>query len=172
MFRRAVLVAIAAIALIPTAAQAVIFTGVNDPNDTPGKLDLARVEGVRTVSGGDIVYKVKFQDSVVATTLIPASNWVKIFVDVDTDPSVDYTGTIKGTKNGRFWIWWAGEGNNYDAIRMKHPNSRTLSYTAPGGEFLAPNGPVGMKVLSAYYSKRCYSVCIDWAPNSGEWIML
>ena len=76
--RRAVFVAVL-LALLPTAAGAVSFVQVTDPNDVPGKLDLELVKGVRTASGQPITFTVRVQAPFAKTVLGPAANWVKVF---------------------------------------------------------------------------------------------
>ena len=110
--RRAVFVAVL-LALLPTAAGAA-FVQVTDPNDVPGKLDLELVKGVRTASGQPITFTIRVQAPFAKTVLGPAANWVKVFLNVDVDASVDYVGTIKRT--GRtLSVFFRGQGDNFEA---------------------------------------------------------
>jgi hypothetical protein len=168
--RRAVFVAVL-LALLPTAAGAA-FVQVTDPNDVPGKLDLELVKGVRTASGQPITFTVRVQAPFAKTVLGPAANWVKVFLNVDGDASVDYVGTIKRT--GRtLSVFFRGQGDNFDALPVQRPNRRMMRFTVPGGAPLAPNGPVSMIVQSHYLNATsCARGCLDVAPNSFAWITL
>jgi hypothetical protein len=129
--RRAVFVAVL-LALLPTAAGAVSFVQVTDPNDVPGKLDLELVKGVRTASGQPITFTVRVQAPFAKTVLGPAANWVKVFLNVDGDANVDFVGTIK--KTGRtLSVVFRGQGDNFEALPVQRPNRRTMRFTVPGG---------------------------------------
>jgi hypothetical protein len=86
--RRAVLVT-ALLALLPTAAGAGAIAQVTDPNDVDGKLDLELVKGVRSASGQPITFTIRMQAPFAKADLGPASNWVKVFLNVDGDANVD-----------------------------------------------------------------------------------
>jgi hypothetical protein len=166
--RRAAAVA-ALLVLVPAAAEA---AQVTDPNDTPGKLDLELVRGVRNVSGDPITFTIRMQAPFEKAVLGPAANWVKVFLNVDGDAAVDYVGTIKksGTKLA---VYFSGQGDNFEPLPVRRPNLRTLRFTVPGGPPLAPNGPVSMIVQSHYVNAgACSMGCLDVAPNSFEWIVL
>jgi hypothetical protein len=171
MVRRAVLVAVLLV-LLPTAAGAGSFVQVTDPNDVAGKLDLELVKGVRSASGQPITFTIRMQAPFAKADLGPASNWVKVFLNVDVDANVDYVGTIKKTGT-TLSVFFRGQGNNFEALPVLRPNLRTMRFTVPGGAPLAPNGPVSMIVQSHYVNTTACSLgCLDVAPNSFAWITL
>ena len=93
-----------------------------------GKLDLELVKGVRTASGQPITFTVRVQAPFAKTVLGPAANWVKVFLNVDGDASVDYVGTIK--KAGRtLSVFFRGQGDNFEALPVQRPNRRTMRFT-------------------------------------------
>lgn len=169
--RRAVFVAML-LALLPTAAGAGAIAQVTDPNDVAGKLDLELVKGVRTASGQPITFTIRMQAPFQKRVLGPAANWVKVFLNVDGDASVDYVGTIKKTGT-TLSVFFRGQGDAFEALPVQRPNLRTLRFTVPGGPPLAPNGQVSMIVLSHYVNTTtCNRGCLDVAPNSFAWITL
>ena len=169
--RRAVIVA-ALLALLPTAAGAGVFVAVTDPNDVAGRLDLELVKGVRSASGQPITFTIRMQAPFAKADLGPAADWVKVFLNVDGDASVDYVGTIKKTGT-RLSVFFRGQGNNLEALPVQRPNLRTIRFTVPGGAPLAPNGPVSMIVQShSVNAASCNMGCLDVAPNSFAWIAL
>jgi hypothetical protein len=159
--------------LAPSVAHAGAIIGVNDPNDTKGKLDVNRFEGVRTVSGGAVAYKITFHDPVKNATLDALGNFVKVMLDTDSDDIADYTGTVVYGQ-GKFGIIFAGSGSILEALKVKHPNARTFTFVTPAGAPLSPNGPLGAKALTAYTSKTgfCNLICVDEVPSNGNWIAL
>jgi hypothetical protein len=166
--RRAVFVAVL-LALLPTAAGA---TQVTDPNDVPGPLDLELVRAVRSASGQPITFTIRAQAPFRKTVLGPAANWVKVFLNVDVDASVDYVGTITLTGT-RLSVFFSGQGNNFEPLPVQRPSVRAMRFTVPGGAPLAPNGPVSMIVQSHYVNAgSCSMGCLDVAPNSFNWIVI
>lgn len=169
--RRVVFVA-ALLALLPTAAGAGTFVQVTDPNDVPGKLDLALVRGFRAASGQPITFTISVQAPFAKADLGPAADWVKVFLEVDADPNADYIGTIKRT-GATLSVFFRGEGNSLEPLPVSRPNLRTMRFTVPGGAPLAPNGEVKMIVESHYVNATsCSMGCLDVAPNSFTWIVL
>jgi hypothetical protein len=169
--RHSALVA-ALLVLLPTAARAGSVVQVTDPNDVAGKLDLELVKGVRSASGQPITFTISVQAPFAKTVLGPAANWVKVFLNVDADPNVDYVGTIKKTGT-TLSVFFRGQGDAFEALPVHRPNLRTMQFTVPGGPPLAPNGPVAMIVQSHYVNTTsCRMGCLDVAPNSFTWISL
>lgn len=165
--------ALALMVIAPSAAQAGLTTGVNDPNDTRGKLDVDRFEGVRTVSGGAVTYKISFHQPVKNKVLKPRGNFIKIVIDIDGDNVADYTGTM-GAGGGSVGIGFSGSGSAFESLPVTRPNPTTFKFIAPAGDPLSPDGPLGAKAITAFTSDGgwCIDACLDEVPNTGAWIAL
>lgn len=162
-----------ALMVIAPSAQAGLTTGVNDPNDTRGKLDVDRFEGVRTVSGGAVTYKISFHDAVKNKILQPRGNFIKIMIDTDGDNVADYTGSM-GFGGGSVGIWFSSSDAAFEPLAVTRPNPRTFKFVTPAGDPLSPNGPLGAKAITAFTSDGgwCIDACLDEVPNTGAWIAL
>jgi hypothetical protein len=159
--------------LAPSVAHAGAIIGVNDPNDTKGKLDVNRFEGVRTVSGGKVAYKMTFYDPVKTSLLTSPGTFIKVMLDTDNDDIADYTGTMH-VGGGSIGISFSGSGEDFEPLRVKRPNPRTFTFVVPAGNELSPNGPLGAKALAVYTSKTgaCDLACVDEVTDTGAWIAL
>jgi hypothetical protein len=172
-FRRILLLSLATLLLVPAVARAGAIIGVNDPNDTKGKLDVNRFEGVRTVSGGKVAYKMTFYDPVKTSLLTSPGTFIKVMLDTDNDDIADYTGTMH-VGGGSIGISFSGRGEDFEPLRVKRPNPRTFTFVVPAGNELSPNGPLGAKALVVYTSKAgaCALACVDEVTDTGAWISL
>jgi hypothetical protein len=174
LVRRALVLSALALFVVPGVAHAGPVGGVNDPNDTAGKLDMDRVEGIRTVSGGKVVFKISFHSPLDNATLkLGGGNFLKILLNADDDPNTDYIGSVYA-EGGNLTVMFAGSGQQFENLPVSRPNDHTLKFTVPEGTALTPNGPLGMRALSAFTSASgaCMLTCLDEAPNSGSWILL
>jgi hypothetical protein len=172
---RALILALAALLVLPGVATARQPSGdVADPNDSPGLLDVSHLYGTKTVSDGPLTIRIQFFNNV-TNAMFANSSKDKLYVSFDADPNydhhADYIGVVRRTSTGKLIFVISGMGAQFEPLKVTRPNPRELKTIVPGGSAPNPNGPLGIKVKTVYYSTSgpCATGCQDRAPDT-SWL--
>ena len=162
-------IAVASLLLIPAIANAADpFLEVNDPNDSPGRLDFEHLKGLKTSSASDLEITMKFRNAFQAKLLKRSGpNRVFVYFDSDDDRKTEYTGKI--FKTSRLVMATSGQGSHFERLPVTKPNATTLKVTVPAGAPFNPNGPMRIAAKSFYSGTVCPTKCTDRVPSQG-WV--
>lgn len=164
----AILVSVLALTAPPAAAD---MKSRNDPNDTPGRLDLSRV-GHKHADGQVVTYFRTYGEW--SPDLLRAGTGNRFLLTVKHG---DFVGTAEiYRKNGRWWCnrHLAGEpamacSNLPGNVSVSHPNAHTLVIkNDPPADWNAYSWRAGTRFVN---DGRCSDVCRDFAPRRGSWIL-
>jgi hypothetical protein len=152
-----------ALAALPAAA-----TTLTDPDDVPGKLDLATVSASKTDALAPLKIRITTYENWAARLLRESGrNRVIVLFNVDPDPKPEYRGVIVYS-SGDLLLLISGQGSSFEPLPVRHPNGHTLRTILPGGSQPNPDGPVRLAVRSRLFDEAdCSEGCFDRAPNGG-----
>ena len=174
-FRSAVVgvLVVGTLAAFAAPASACCSSSATDPNDVPGKLDLAFVGWVKPMPNGPLNVTVKTQGTWAKSVLHGNANRLVVYLDTDRNGSTDYHARVKESA-GKLYAVIAGSGSSFEPVPAHKPNGRTVKFSIPGNSPPNPNG-TGPQIRA--YSKFIEAVqcdtasghppCIDRAPDSG-----
>lgn len=165
-------VALAAVGVTAGPASAALQGVASDPNDVPGKLDIAvvRYNKANAMAPLDVVVRThgEWRNRVLRENV----NRLSVFIDVDADGTKDYTARIRKVPGG-LYVYITGEGQSFEPLPATRPSERKVRFTIPGDSPPNPVGPVNVRASSRFIeSQPCdpasgNPACRDRAPNSG-----
>jgi hypothetical protein len=163
--RRFTVLAVLVALVTATSASA---ASIGDPNDTPGKLDLRTVTGVRS-QAGLLTVTLRTWNSWSNGTL-PASNSpnrLYALFSIDADNAVEYQARIVSV-GGALVAVVSGQGNQFEPVPVTRLSATKVRFTFPEDVLVGPNEPLRVAARSVFRGgSACPGACTDRAPNSG-----
>ncbi len=163
---RVLIVPLLAAALLAPSVRAATMT---DPDDVPGKLDLASVTARKADTLAPLKIRITTYENWAARLLRESGrNRVVVLFDVDADPKPEYRGVIVYV-GGDLVMWISGQGSSFEPLPVRHPDGHTLRTVVPGGSEPNPDAPgPRIAVRSRFFDEAdCPDGCFDRAPNGG-----
>lgn len=166
MTRRRFAVLAVLVALVATTSAWAASAG--DPNDTPGKLDLRTVAGVRGETGLLTVTLTTW--NAWSNGILPASgspNRLFALFSTDGDNAVEYQARIVSV-GGALVAVVSGQGNQFEPVPVTRLSGTKVRFTFPEDVLVGPSDPLGLAARSVFHGVSvCLGTCTDRAPDSG-----
>jgi hypothetical protein len=144
------------------AAAPAHATTVTDPDDVPGRLDVALVQATRTPYGATKI-KVTTHDAFRSRLLRPSSEHrFVILFDTDGAEGYEFRGRVVKTSNGLV-LNIRGSGSSFEPLRVRRSDYTELHVIVPGDSPPGPSSAYRIKV------KTIFNGNVDRAPESG-WV--
>jgi hypothetical protein len=163
--RRLVVLTVLAALVAATSASA---ASIGDPNDTPGKLDLRTVTGVRS-QAGLLTVTIRTWNAW-SNSVLPASgsqNRLFALFSIDGDSAAEYQARIVSV-GGALVAVISGQGNQFEPVPVTRVTGAKVRFTFPEDVLVGPNDPLGLAARSVFRGATvCPAACKDRAPNSG-----
>ena len=159
---------LAAVLVALVAATSAWAASIGDPNDTPGKLDLRTVTGVRSEAG---LLTVTLRTwGTWPNSALPANgspNRLFALFSTDGDNAVEYQARIVSV-GGALVAVVSGQGNNFEPVPVTRLSGSKVRFTFPEDVLVDHEGPLRIAARSVFRGgSACSDACSDRAPDSG-----
>jgi hypothetical protein len=170
--KKVLAVVVAALATLTLALPAsAVHTEVRDGDDTPGKLDLRRVE---MRQGPPRKWVLKTHGGFHAGEIFD-KGYLLVYFDTFGTKRFDYYVLLRPTRSRiKGSLWKDAKSPNNDVFlsntRVRKPNKRTVSTTVPFRKMRTPDGRLTYRwhARTIYTGPKCRRVCIDRAPDNSS----
>lgn len=159
--------------LCASLAHAATLITRQDPNDTPGTLDIEVIGGQKDRPAAPLVVGLRtfhgWHDALLKAT---GSNRIFVYFNINKDRDAEYVGEIS-TMDGQLVITITGKGDTFKPIKVTRMDSNTIRVSIPRSSPANPRGSVKIAVSTTLTksSGPCTSACVDRAPDKG-WLTI
>jgi hypothetical protein len=164
--------AVLAVLVSLVTATSAWAASVGDPNDTPGKLDLRTVTGVRS-EAGLLTVTIRTWNAWSNSTLPASGSPNRLFAlfSTDGDNAVEYQARIVSV-GGALVAVVSGQGNQFEPVPVTRLSGTRIRFTFPEDVLVGHDYPLRLAARSVFRGTSvCLGACTDRAPNSG-WLVL
>jgi hypothetical protein len=159
--------------LCASLAQAATLITRQDPNDTPGTLDMQVIGGQKDRPAAPLVVGLRtfhgWHDALLKST---GSNRIFVYFNINKDRDAEYVGEIS-TMDGQLVMTITGKGDTFPPIKVTRTDASTIRVSIPRSSPANPRGSVKIAISTTLTKSTgpCASACVDRAPDTG-WLTI